>query len=47
MIELTFMRELILIEQVHQKSVMFVTISISQILVLRSNQMSPMDAMIY
>ena len=47
MIELTFMRELILIEQVHQKSVMFVTISISQILVLRSNQMSAMDAMIY
>ena len=47
MIELTFMRELILIEQVHQKSVMFVTVSISQILVLRSNQMSAMDAMIY
>ena len=47
MIELTFMRELILIEQVHQKSVMFVTISISQILVLKSNQMSAMDAMIY
>ena len=47
MIELTFMRELILIEQVYQKSVMFVTISISQILVLRSNQMSAMDAMIY
>ena len=47
MIELTFMRELILIEQVYQKSMMFVTISISQILVLRSNQMSAMDAMIY
>ena len=29
MIELTFLKELMLIEQVHQKSVMFVTIGIS------------------
>ena len=29
MIELTFLKELMLIKQVHQKSVIFVTISIS------------------
>ena len=29
MIELTFLKELMLIKQVHQKSVMFVTIRIS------------------
>ena len=47
MIELRFVSELILTEQVHQKSVMFVTISISQIIVLRFNQMSAIDAMVY
>ena len=47
MIELTFLKELMLIEQVHQKSVMFVTIGISWIIVLGFNQMSAIDVMIY
>ena len=47
MIELTFLKELKLIKQVHQKSVMFVTISISEIIDLSVNQMSAIDAMIY
>ena len=47
MIELTFLKELKLIKQVHQKSVMFVTIGISEIINLSVNQMSAIDAMIY
>ena len=47
MIELTFLKELKLIKQVHQKSVMFVTIGISEIIDLSVNQMSAIDAMIY
>ena len=38
MIELTFLKELMLIKQAHQKSVMFVTIGISWIIVLSFNQ---------
>ena len=44
MIELHFLEDLILIKQVHQKSGIFATIGISQIIVLSFNQMS---AMIY
>ena len=47
MIELKFLKELILIKQVDQKSVIFVTIGISKILVLSFNQMSVIDLMIY
>ena len=47
MIELTILKELMLIKQVHQKSVMFVTIAISQIIVLRCSQMSGIDVIIY
>ena len=47
MIELTFLKELKLIKQVHQKSLMFVTIGISEIINLSFNQMSAIDAMIY
>ena len=37
MIELMFVKELMLLKQAHQKSVMFVTIGISEIMVLRFN----------
>ena len=48
MIEFMFLKELMLIEQMHQKSVMFVTISIFfLIIVLSFNQMSLIDVMIY
>ena len=47
MIELTFLKELMLIKQEHQKSVILLTISISSIKVLRFNQMSVRDATIY
>ena len=36
-IKLTFLKELMLIKQVHQKNVIFVTIGISQIRVLSFN----------
>ena len=36
-----------LIKQVHQKSVIFVIIDISENIVLSFNQMSPIDVMIY
>ena len=39
--------ELMLIKQVYQKSVIFVTIGISSIIVLSFNQMSAKDVMIY
>ena len=42
-----FLKELMLINQVHQKSVVFVTISISQIKVLTFNQMPAIDVMNY
>ena len=42
MIELTFLKELMLIRQADQRSVIFVTVG-----VLDFNQMSAVDAMIY
>ena len=47
MIELTFLRELMLLKQVDRKSVTFVTIVISKIIVLSLKQMSVIDVMIY
>ena len=47
LIELTLLKEFMLIKQVHQKSVIFVTISISNIIVLSFNQMSVIDVLIY
>ena len=47
MIELTFLRELMLLKQVHRKSVTVVTIVISKIIVLSLKQMSVIDVMIY
>ena len=47
MIELTFLKELMLIKQVHQKSVMFPTIGTFQIIVFSFSQMSTIDGMIY
>ena len=47
MIKLTFLKELMFIKQAHQNSVMFVTIGISEIIVLSFNQMSAIDVMIY
>ena len=47
LIELTLLKEFMLIKQVHQKSVIFVTISISNIIVLSVNQMSVIDVLIY
>ena len=46
-IELMFLKESILIKQVHQKSVIFVTISIFETIVLIFNQMSAIGGMIY
>ena len=45
-IELTFLKELMLTKQLNQKNAIFVTIGISEIKVLISNQMSAIDAMI-
>ena len=47
LIELTFLKELMLIKQVHQKSVLFATICISQISVLSFNQMSAKDVILF
>ena len=47
MIELRFMKELTLKEQVYQKSLMFVNIGIFWNIVLIFNQMSVIDVMIY
>ena len=46
-LELTFLKELMLIKQVHQKSVIFVTIGIFKVIVLSFNQMSAIDVMTY
>ena len=46
-IELTFLKELMLIKQVHQKSVIFVTVGISETIVSGFNQMSAINAMMY
>ena len=47
MIELKFLMKLMLIKQVHQKTVMFVIISIFLISNLSFNQMFAIDVMIY
>ena len=47
MIELTFLKELMLIKEVNQKSAIFFTFGNSSIKVLSSNQMSAIDAIIY
>ena len=47
LIELTFLKELMLIKQVNQKSVVFFTIGISSIRIWSFNQMSAIDIMIY
>ena len=47
LIELKFLKELILIKQANQKSAMFVTIDMFQINALSFNQMSAIDVMIY
>ena len=45
MTDLTFLKELMLMKQVHQKNVIFVTIGISEIKILCFNQMCAIDAM--
>ena len=47
LIELTFLKELMLIKLAHQKNVIFVNISILYIILLTFNQMSATDVMIY
>ena len=47
MAELMLLKKLLLIKQMHQKSVIFITIGISGIMVLSFNQMSAIDVMIY
>ena len=47
MIELTFLKELMLMKHAHQKSVVFVTIGIPYIMVLSLNKMSTIAVMIY
>ena len=47
MIELMFLKELMLIKQVHQNNVMFVTIGIFLTVILSFNQMSGIYGMIY
>ena len=42
-----FLKELMLIKQAHQKNVIFVTIGISEIIILSFNQMSAIVVMIY
>ena len=45
--KLMFLKESMLIKQAHQKSVMFLTIGISPIIVLSFNQISVIGVMIY
>ena len=47
LIELTFLKKLMLTKQVNQKSAIFITIDAFEIKGLSFNQMSAMDAMIY
>ena len=47
MTELTFLKELMLIKQMHQKSIILVILGIFWIIVLRFNQMSGIGVMIY
>ena len=44
---MTFLKELILIKQANEMSVIFVAIGISEVIVLSFSQMSAIDAMIY
>ena len=46
-IELALLKEMMLIKQAYQKSVIFVTIGIFYTMALSLNQMSAIDAMIY
>ena len=46
-IELKFLKKLMLTKQANQKSAIFVTIGVFYIKTLSFNQMSAMDAMIY
>ena len=45
LIDLMFLKELMLIKHVHQKSVIFSTTGISQIIVLSFNQMPAIDSL--
>ena len=47
LIELTFLKELMLIKQANQMSTIFVTIGIFKIKALNFNQVSAIDLMIY
>ena len=47
MIELTFLKESMLIKQAHQKNVIFITIGISSFIVLTFKQVSAIGVMIY
>ena len=47
MIELTFLKGMMLIKKVHQQSVVFVAIGISQNSVVSFNQISAIDVMLY
>ena len=47
MLELTFLKKLMLIKQVHQKSVISAPTGNSSIIALSFNQMSAIDVMIY
>ena len=46
MIELMLLKELMLIKKMRQKSVIFITIDIFQVIVLSFNQMTAVDVMI-
>ena len=46
MIELMLLKELMLIKKMRQKSVIFTTIDIFQVIVLSFNQMTAVDVMI-
>ena len=47
MIELTFLKDLMLIRQVNQRSAIFVTTGIFKVKALNFNQMSAVDTIIY
>ena len=47
MIELMLLKELMLIKKMRQKSVIFITIDIFQVIDLSFNQMTAVDVMIY
>ena len=47
LIEIIFLKELLLIKQVHQKRFIFVTIGISYVIVLSFNEISAIDDIVY